>query len=137
MTGRYYFSLIRAQQEEYWPCSISLQQSLASTQVSNCSRCWIVLRFLPSLKVGEKDSLKGLPVGFSKWLFWPLLLQLPTICPHLWGWLLITSTGLTMSDRLHTSIYLEAVQPCTNFYQKLFWNKIINRFRDKNNVKAE
>lgn len=36
MTGRYYFALITAQQEEYWPCSISLQQSLASTQVNNC-----------------------------------------------------------------------------------------------------
>lgn len=35
MTSRCYFSLIRAQQEEYWPCSISLPQSLASTQVSN------------------------------------------------------------------------------------------------------
>lgn len=35
MTSRCYLSLIRAQQEEDWPCSISLPQSLASTQVSN------------------------------------------------------------------------------------------------------
>lgn len=75
MTGRYYFSLIRAQQEEYWPCSISLQQSLASTQVSNCQMLDIP-QIPPLSESRERRCSAMVLVGFSKWPFWPSCLSL-------------------------------------------------------------
>lgn len=64
MTDRYYFSLIRAQQEEYWPCSISLQQSLASTQVSNCQMLDIP-EISPLLESREKGCSAMIPAAAS------------------------------------------------------------------------
>lgn len=64
MTDRYYFSLIIAQQEEYWPCSISLQQSLASTQVSNCQMLDIP-EISPLLESREKEYFAMIPAAAS------------------------------------------------------------------------
>lgn len=73
MTSRCYFTLIRAQQEEGWPCSILLPRSLARTQVSNCQMLDIPQISSPA-ECRERKLSHGLLMVFSKWPFWSSLL---------------------------------------------------------------